>query len=108
MLLKQDTTRSRLVDKNEIELNAGNNKSGEYKLKVIQDSAVYARELETGHLINLYYVISWKSYLEEENTWKLYSVVQYLKKLISSFYKDYFDKPTATSEVINTSPPMAK
>ena len=91
----------------ETELNAGDN-SGEYKVEAIRDSAVYARESESGHLLGLYYLVSWKRYLEEENTWEPASAVQHLRKLISSFYKNHPNKPTATSPTINTAPPMAR
>ena len=76
----------------------------EYEVEGIQDSAVYTRESES-HLPGLYYLVSWKGYSEEENTW---SAVQHLKKLISSFYKDHLDKPIAISETIDSAPPMAK
>ena len=39
----------------------------EYKLEAIQGSAVYAKEANK-HLPGLYYLVVWKSYLEEENT----------------------------------------
>ena len=69
-LLEQDTTRKERVDENGIELaelDAGNNEGGEYKIEAICDSAVYARESKSGHLPGLYYLVFWKSYLEEEN-----------------------------------------
>ena len=72
------------------------------------DIAVYARESESGHLPDLYYLVSWKSYPEEEETWELASAVEHLSKLISSFYKDHPDKPTTTSRTINTAPPMSR
>ena len=50
----------------QLEFETGNNK--EYKVDGIWDSAVYARELATGQLPRLYYLVLWKSYLEEENT----------------------------------------
>ena len=89
------------------ELDTGDD-SGEYKVEAIRDSAVYARESESGHLPGLYYLVFWKGYLEEENTWEPASAVQHLRKLISSFYKDYPDKPTATSPAIDTASPMAR
>ena len=95
------------MDENATELDAGNEGS-EYKVEAIWDSAVYARESKSGHLPGLYYLVSWKGYLEEENTWEPYSAVQHLRKLISSFHKDHPDKPTATSEAIDTAPPMAR
>ena len=95
------------MDENATELDAGNNEGGEYKVKAICDSAIYARE-STGHLPRLYYLVSWKDYLEEENTWEPASAVQHLRKLINLFHKDHSDKPTATSEAIDTAPLMAR
>ena len=65
-------------EENVEELDAGDN-SGEYEVETIRDSAVYARESESGHLPGLYYLVSWKGYPEEENTWEPASVVQYLR-----------------------------
>ena len=107
-LLEQDTTRKeRVGDDNAEEQDAGDN-SGKYKVEVIWDSAVYARESESGYLPGLYYLVFWKKYPEEENTWEPASAVQHLRKLISSFHKDHFDKPTATSPAIDTAPPMTR
>ena len=36
-------------------------------MKAIQDSVVYAKEVD-GYLSGLYYLIAWKSYPDEENT----------------------------------------
>ena len=74
----------------------------------ICDSAVYARESEAGHLLGLYYLVSWKGYPEDESTWEPASAVQHLRKLVSTFHKDHPDKPTATSPPIDLAPPMAK
>ena len=65
------------------EFEPGNNDK-EYKVEAIWDSAVYARESESGHLPGLYYLLSWKRYPKEENTWKPASAVHHLRKLISS------------------------
>ena len=81
--------------------------SSEYKIEAIWDNAVYTGE-SVGHLPELYYLVSWKGYPEEENTWELASAVQHLKKLISSFHKNHLDKPTVISKAINTVPPMTK
>ena len=51
----------------ETELDVGNN-SGEYKVEIIWDSAVYAKDSESSHLSGLYYLVSWKKYPEEVNT----------------------------------------
>ena len=109
-LLEQDITRNGRVDEEvrQIEFDAGDNDSGEYKVEAIRDSSVYLRESESGHLSGLYYLVSWKRYPEEENTLKLASMVQHLRKLIGSFHKDHLDKPTATSPAIDTAPLMAR
>ena len=49
-----------------MEFKAGSNDK-EYKLKGIQDSAVYAKESTIGHLPGLYYLVSWKGYPKEKN-----------------------------------------
>ena len=74
-LLEQDTTRKgRVHGENVEELDAVDD-NGEYEVEAIWDSAVYARESESGHLPGLYYLMSWKKYPEEENTWEPASVV---------------------------------
>ena len=71
-LLEQDTTRKGRVDEEvrQMEFDAGDDGSREYEVEAIRDSAVYARESESGHLPGLYYLVSWKRYPEEENTWE--------------------------------------
>ena len=55
-LLEQDTKRKgRMDDKTELDTD---DNSGDYEVKVIWDSAVYARKLESGHLPGLYYLVS--------------------------------------------------
>ena len=96
------------VDENVTELDVGDNNSGEYEVEAIRNSALYTRESESGHLLGLYYLVSWKRYPKEENTWEPASAIQHLRKLISSFYKDHSGKPTATFPAINTAPPIAR
>ena len=70
-LLEQDTTRKGREDKNaaiQLEFEAGDN--GEYAVERICNSMVYAKELEAGHLLGLYYLVLWKGYPKEENTWE--------------------------------------
>ena len=104
-LLEQDTTRKGR-EFSVLEFEPGDDK--EYEVEAIWDSAVYARESESGYLPGLYYLVSWKRYLEEENTWEPASMIQHLRKLISLFHKDHPDKSTATSPTIDTASPMAR
>ena len=74
-MLEQDTTRKDRVDERvkELELEAGN--SEEYDLEIIWDSAIYTTESESGQLPGLDYLVAWKEYPKEENTWKSLSAV---------------------------------
>ena len=108
LLQEQDTTWKERVDKNATELDADDNEGGEYKVETIQNSSVYAKESKSGHLPEFYYLVSWKDYPEEENTWEPHLAVQHLRKLINSFHKDHPDKLTATSDAINTASLMAR
>ena len=67
-LLEQDTTKKGQVNDTQLnfEFEAGDDK--EYEVDGIRDSAVYARE-SAGQLPGLYYLVSWKGYPEEKNTW---------------------------------------
>ena len=103
-LLEQDTTRKGWKF-SVPEFEPGDDK--EYQVVVIQDSAVYAKEAD-GHLPELYYLVAWKGYPEEENTWEPSSAVMHLRKMVSTFHKDHPEKPTATSAPLDSAPPMAK
>ena len=48
------------------EFKVGNN--NKYKIKAIQDSIIYIKELESGQLPGFYYVVAWKVHSEEKNT----------------------------------------
>ena len=108
-LLEQDITRKRrmneLFPEPEPEFDANDNK--EYKVEAIIDSAVYAKEAK-GHLLGLYYLVSWKGYLKKKNTWEPSFVVMHLWKMISMFYKDYPKKSMAIFPPLNFALPMAK
>ena len=66
-LLEQNTIKKGQVNDTQLdfEFEAGNNK--DYEVDGIWDSAVYAKELATGKLPELYYLVLWKSYPEEKN-----------------------------------------
>ena len=108
LLLEQNTTRIDQMDKwvTELKLKVGNNE--EYKIEAIWNNAVYASKSESGQLPGLYYLVAYKGYREEKYTWEPLSMVQHLKKLISCFYKEHPEKPTATFPPINSAPPMAR
>ena len=79
LLLKYNITRKGQVDKKVRQMkfdnnNDNGNNSRKYKVEEIWDSVVYARKSK-GHLSGLYYLVSWKRYLEEENIWEPVSVV---------------------------------
>ena len=107
-LLEQDTMKQGRVNDTQLdfEFEAGDDK--EYKVDGIQDSAVYARESAIGQLPGLYYLVFWKSYTEEENTWEPALAIQYLWRLVTAYHKNNPEKPTATSAPVNTALPMAR
>ena len=105
-LLEQDTPRKKQVEKVP-ELDTGDD-SKKYKVEAIWDSVVYAMEWKLGYLPRLYYLIAWKVYLKEEKTWEPVSVIQHFRKRISLFYKNYSEKPTATSPPVDSTLPMAR
>ncbi len=81
----------------------------EYEVEAICDSVVYAKESDNGHhLPGLYYLVPWKGYLEEKNTWEPALAVLHLRKLISTFHRDHPEKPTATSPPIDSAPLIAR
>ncbi len=71
-LLEQHTTRKRRVDKalpepeKEMEFEVGGNK--EYMVEAIIDSVMYGQQANSNPMPGLYYLVSWKGYLEEKNT----------------------------------------
>ena len=77
-------------------------------MEAIRNNTVYARELESGHLPGLYYLVSWKIYLEEENIWEPVLAVQYLQKLPNKFHYKNSDKLTTTYFPVNTAISMVK
>ncbi len=90
----------------EKEFKAGDDK--EYEVEAIIDSAVYGQQANNSQMPGLYYLVLWKDYPEEENTWKPSLAVINLRKLISTFHKEYPEKLTATSPPLDSTPPMAR
>ena len=112
-LLEQDTTKKKRVGKalpepeKELEFEARGNK--EYEIEAIIESAVYGQQANhSNQMSGLYYLVLWKGYPEEENTWKPSSAFIHLRKLINTFYKKHLKKPTITSLLLDSTLPMAR
>lgn len=107
LLPEQNTTKKEQIDKIMSELEFVNKGNGKYEIKVLCGSAVYTREFQ-GHLPDLYNLVSWKGYLEEENTWKPVLAIQNPQKLATNFYKEYPENPMVVSLLIDSAPPIAR
>ncbi len=108
-LLEKYNTRKGRVDEATSQLEfEGNGESKKYEIEAICDSAVYAKESDSDHLPGLYSLVCWKGYPKEENTWKHALAIQPFWRLVSTFYKEHPEKPTATSPPVGSAPPMAK
>ena len=79
----------------------------EYEKEAIREIAVYVKEADR-LLPGLYYLVAWKGYPEEENTWKPSLAVMHFRKMVSTFYRDHPEKPIATSAPLDFTLPMAK
>ena len=104
LLLEQETIRKEwefLVPEYKLE------DDKEYKVEAIRDSTLYVKKTNRV-LLELYYLVVWKEYLEEENTWKPSLAVMQLRKMISTFYKDHLKKLLVTLTPLDSTPPMAK
>ena len=77
-------------------------------MESIGDSTVYIIKSEVGYLSYLYYLVSCKSYLKDENTEEPILAVQHLRKLVSTSYKDHPNKLTAIFPLIDSALPMVK
>ncbi len=111
--MEQDTTKKGRVDnktlpepKKELEFEAGGDKK--YEVIAIINNMVYGQQANSNQMPGLYYLVLWKDYPEEENTWELSLVVIYLRKIINTFYKKHPEKPTATFLLLDSAPPMAR
>ena len=96
------------MDKKTVEqLKFGSNNK-EYKVEDIYNSAIYAKKLKAGHLLGFYYLISQKSYSEDESIQKPASAMQHLWKWVSISYKDHCNKITTIFLPINLALSMTK
>lgn len=59
-----------------------NGQDKEYKVEAICNDTVYAKKSERDHLPDFYYLVLWKDYLEEENTWETTLAIHHLQKLL--------------------------
>ena len=92
--------------KKKLEFRARDNQ--EYELKAIINSTVYSQEKKNDQMPGLYYLVSWKGFLDEKNTGEPSSAVIQLRMLISIFHKEHPKKPIATSLPLDSALPMAK
>ena len=69
LLLEQNTTRKRRVNKKVFQLEIETSNSNKYKMEAIQNSVINNNKIE-GHIPGLYYLLAWKRYIEKENTWE--------------------------------------
>lgn len=90
------------------ELELDDNDSVEYKVEAIYNNKIYVKESDSCHLPGFHYLVSWKDYLKEENTWELVSAVQYLWRFVTNFHKEYSEKSIMISLPIDFTLIMAK
>ena len=100
-LLEQNITKKGRVNdtQSDFEFEAGNDE--DYKVHSIWKSAIYTKESAIGQLLGLYYLVSWKGYPKEKNTWEPILAIQHLQKLINVYHKDNPENPIATSLLVN-------
>ena len=90
----------------DFEFKAGNNEK--YEVDSIRDSMVYAKESIIDQLSRLYYLVLWKGYSKEENTWEPVSAIQHLQRLTNAYHKNNPERLTAISLPVNMAPLMAR
>lgn len=71
------------------------------RIEVIKNGKIYAKELPKNHLLGFYYLVSWKNKSKAKNTWEPILTLQYLRKLLNNFHKDYQDELTPTFPWVN-------
>lgn len=72
-------------------------------------TAKFIQKLSSGyHLSDCHYLVLWKGYFKEKNIWDLILAIQYLWKLVITFYKAYLEKSTVIFLPAKPAPLMAK
>ena len=79
-----------------------------YEVDNIWNNAAYAKESATEQLPELYYLVLWKDYLKEKNTWEPTLAIQHLWRLVTAYHKHNPEKLTAISALVNTAQPIAR
>ena len=107
-LLEQNITKKGEVNDMQLDFKfkVGNNE--EYEIDGIRNSAVYAKESTISQLLELYYLVLWKNYLEEENTWEPVLAIPHFQRLTNTYHKNYPKKLTATFLLVNMAPPIVR
>ncbi len=90
----------------DVKFELGGNK--EYEVKTIIDSMVYGQQANNNQMPGFYYLILWKGYPEEENTWEPSSVVIHLEKSINTFHKEHQEKLIVISLPLDSAPPITR
>ena len=107
-LLEQDTTKKGQVNYTQLDFEFKASHDEEYKVDGIWNSAIYAKKWTTGQLPGLYYLVLWKSYSKEENTWEPALAIQQFQKLTTAYQKNNLKKPIATFLPIDMGSSMAR
>ena len=55
-----------------------------------------------------YIIWFFKKAIQKKNTWEPSSTIMHLWKMISTFHKNYPEKPIVTYSLLYSTPPMAK
>lgn len=107
-LLKQIITIKRQINKLlKLKLKLDIKVNIKYKIKIINNSAIYITKT-IYQVLRLYYLISWKDYLEDKNTLDPASAIMYLQKIANNFHKNHPKKLPTTSSLIDSISLMTK
>lgn len=92
------------MDKTRLQLEFKSIESGSKKdkVEVITNSEIYAKKSDNSYLLGLDYLILWKAYPEEKNTWELVLIIYHLERFVTIFHKEYPEKPITAFQLINS------